>query len=89
MAEMITRLGYGNLAAKLPALSSPTQWGSRPSPSRGEELDLTRSRRCRRTHYEVVGQQPFRHPAETGHEVDELLSLFSEAGTATGRSPGR
>ncbi len=37
---------------------------------------LTRTRRGRRTHYEVVPHRPFRHPGEADREVDELLALF-------------
>ncbi|MGY1836613.1 winged helix-turn-helix domain-containing protein [Blastococcus sp. SYSU DS0510] len=37
---------------------------------------LTRTRRGRRTHYEVRPHQHFRHPATAGHEVDELLRIF-------------
>ncbi|TKJ29188.1 winged helix-turn-helix domain-containing protein [Blastococcus sp. CCUG 61487] len=38
---------------------------------------LTRTRRGRRTHYEVRRHQPFRHPRMEHHEVDELLTIFS------------
>ncbi|MGY1822937.1 winged helix-turn-helix domain-containing protein [Geodermatophilus sp. SYSU D00079] len=37
---------------------------------------LTRTRRGRRTHYEVRPHQHFRHPATAAHEVDELLAIF-------------
>ncbi len=37
---------------------------------------LTRTRRGRRTHYQVVPHRPFRHPGEADREVDELLALF-------------
>ena len=37
---------------------------------------LTRTRRGRRTHYEVVPHRPFRHPNEADREVDELLAVF-------------
>ncbi len=38
---------------------------------------LTRTRRGRRTHYEVVPHRPFRHPGEADREVDELLAVFA------------
>jgi DNA-binding MarR family transcriptional regulator len=38
---------------------------------------LTRSRRGRRTHYEVRPHQHFRHPSTAAHEVDELLAIFT------------
>jgi hypothetical protein len=31
----------------------------------------------RRTHYTVHRHRPFRHPASTGHEVDELIAIFT------------
>jgi predicted transcriptional regulator len=37
---------------------------------------LQRVPRGRRTHYEVNTSRPFRHPAEAGHEVGGMLSLF-------------
>jgi predicted ArsR family transcriptional regulator len=37
---------------------------------------LVRTRRGRRTHYELRPHQHFRHPATAGHEVDELLAIF-------------
>ena len=37
---------------------------------------LTRTRRGRRTHYELLPHQHFRHPATAAHEVDELLAIF-------------
>ena len=37
---------------------------------------LARSRRGRRTHYELRPHQRFRHPSTAGHEVDELLAIF-------------
>ncbi len=38
---------------------------------------VTRTRRGRRTHYEVVPHRPFRHPSEADREVDELLAVFA------------
>jgi predicted transcriptional regulator len=37
---------------------------------------LTRSRIGRRNAYVVNRHQPFRHPAEAAHEVDELIRIF-------------
>jgi hypothetical protein len=37
---------------------------------------LVRTRRGRRTHYELQPHRPFRHPSTAGHEVDELLAVF-------------
>ena len=36
---------------------------------------LSRARQGRRNHYEIAAGQPFRHPVESGHTVDELLRL--------------
>ena len=41
---------------------------------------LTRSRRGRRTHYELRPHQHFRHPSTAEHEIDELLAIFTPAG---------
>jgi DNA-binding MarR family transcriptional regulator len=38
---------------------------------------LVRSRRGRRTHYEVLPHRPFRHPSAAHREVDELLAVFA------------
>ncbi|PWW22249.1 MarR family protein [Geodermatophilus normandii] len=38
---------------------------------------LTRTRRGRRTHYEVVPHRPFRHPSAAHREVDDLLAVFA------------
>jgi DNA-binding MarR family transcriptional regulator len=38
---------------------------------------VTRSRTGRRNTYEVHPERPFRHRAEAGHRVGELLSVFS------------
>ena len=46
---------------------------------------LSRSRRGRRTHYELRPHQRFRHPSTAGHEVDELLAIFGPA--PQGRAP--
>ena len=43
---------------------------------------LDRSRRGRRTHYDVRPHQPFRHPSTAHHEVGELLAIF-EPGPVT------
>lgn len=47
---------------------------------------LTRTRRGRRTHYELRPHQHFRHPATAAHEVDELVALFV-AGDVPARPP--
>jgi DNA-binding IclR family transcriptional regulator len=38
---------------------------------------LTRSRRGRRTHYDLRPHRPFRHPSAAHREVDELLAIFT------------
>ncbi len=38
---------------------------------------VTRSRRGRRTHYEVRPHRPFRHPSTAHREVDDLLAIFT------------
>ena len=38
---------------------------------------LTRTRRGRRTHYEVEPHRPFRHPSAAHREVDDLLAVFA------------
>ncbi len=38
---------------------------------------VTRTRVGRRNTYVVHADRPFRHPAEAGHEVAELISLFT------------
>ena len=38
---------------------------------------LTRIRTGRRNHYVVHADRPFRHPAESGHDVAALLTVFS------------
>lgn len=40
---------------------------------------LVRRRAGRRTHYELTEHRPLRHPAQRGHEVDEILALLGEA----------
>ncbi|MCZ2828808.1 helix-turn-helix domain-containing protein [Modestobacter sp. VKM Ac-2986] len=39
---------------------------------------VTRVKVGRRTHYAVRPHQPFRHPADAAHEVDELLAVFRQ-----------
>lgn len=36
---------------------------------------ISRSRKGRRTHYEIDGDLPLRHPVEAEHSIDELLRL--------------
>lgn len=38
---------------------------------------IRRSREGRRNVYSVNRRQPFRHPAESGHRVGELIDLFA------------
>jgi len=38
---------------------------------------VTRSRTGRRNSYHVHPELPFRHPAEAGHPIGELLAVFS------------
>ena len=40
---------------------------------------LTKTKVGRRNAYEVNQGQPFRHPAESGHTVGELLQIFAPA----------
>jgi len=37
---------------------------------------VTRSRTGRRNSYQVHPERPFRHPAEAGHRIGELLAVF-------------
>ena len=37
---------------------------------------VTRSRTGRRNSYQVHPERPFRHPAEAGHPIGELLAVF-------------
>ena len=37
---------------------------------------LSRARQGRRNSYTIEPGQPFRHPLEAGHQVDELLALL-------------
>ena len=37
---------------------------------------LERTKVGRRTHYTVRRHQPFRHPCEAYHDVDELIRIF-------------
>jgi len=42
---------------------------------------ISRRRNGRRTHYEIDGELPLRHPVEADHTIEELLSLAgSKAG---------
>jgi DNA-binding transcriptional regulator PaaX len=36
---------------------------------------ILRRRNGRRTHYEIDGELPLRHPVEADHTIEELLSL--------------
>ena len=38
---------------------------------------LHRTRVGRRNHYTLHRHRPFRHPASSGHEVDDLLAIFT------------
>ncbi len=37
---------------------------------------VTRSRTGRRNSYQVHAERPFRHPAEAGHPIGELIAVF-------------
>lgn len=50
---------------------------------------VTRSREGRRNVYEVHADRPFRHPAEAGHEVGELLGLFGVRSEVDATDGGR
>lgn len=41
---------------------------------------LTKERAGRRNIYTVNRKQPFRHQAESGHKVGELIDVFTETG---------
>ena len=41
---------------------------------------ISRRRQGRRTHYEIDGELPLRHPVEADHSVDELLRLAGSKG---------
>ncbi len=41
---------------------------------------LTKKRVGRRNTYTVNRRRPFRHPAESGHTVGELIALFTDTG---------
>ena len=49
---------------------------------------VEKERHGRRNSYRLHPEMPFRHPAEAGHTVGELLSLFtpSAAGSSAGRA---
>ncbi len=38
---------------------------------------VTRSRRGRRTHYQIQPHRPFRHPRTAHRDVDDLLAVFA------------
>ena len=48
---------------------------------------LVRTHQGRRTHYVVQPHRPFRHPAHAGHEIDELLGLFTPGRAAEPAHP--
>jgi predicted transcriptional regulator of viral defense system len=50
---------------------------------------VTRTRVGRRNVYSVNRAQPFRHPAEAGHTVGELIDIFATPAPASDSSPGR
>jgi predicted transcriptional regulator len=43
-----------------------------------QEGYLSKTKVGRRNEYSVNQHQPFRHPAEAGHEVGELMTVFSD-----------
>lgn len=49
---------------------------------------LHRTRLGRRNHYTLHPNRPLRHPASAGHDVDELLTIFTKpaSGHATAAS---
>lgn len=51
---------------------------------------LTRTRRGRRNHYQLVEGTFFRHPAEAQHEIGSFVDLFAEltAGPGQTMTPG-
>ncbi|TDK25800.1 ArsR family transcriptional regulator [Arthrobacter crusticola] len=48
---------------------------------------LRRIRVGRRTHYVIEPHRHFRHPAAAGHEIDELIALFTGHAPAPGGAP--
>lgn len=51
---------------------------------------VTKVRVGRRNHYEVHPELTFRHPAEAGHPVGDLLRIFARSGPSErGGDPGR
>lgn len=46
---------------------------------------LHRRKVGRRTHYSVRRHQPFRHPLNAGHDIDQLLAIFTGDGDAQDR----
>jgi predicted ArsR family transcriptional regulator len=49
---------------------------------------LTRTRRGRRTHYDLRPHQPFRHPSTAQREVDELVAIFTTPSPPQHQPPG-
>ena len=47
---------------------------------------VEKERHGRRNSYRLHPEMPFRHPAESGHTVGELLALFTAAPTRKSRS---
>ena len=39
---------------------------------------VVRTRRGRRTHYDVRPHRPFRHPSAAHRDVDELIAIFTD-----------
>ncbi|MER6817201.1 MarR family transcriptional regulator [Spirillospora sp. NPDC000708] len=53
---------------------------------------LTRMRRGRRNRYVLTADRAFRHPADSGHQVQALIALFTsgeDSGRADGERDGR
>ncbi|MDL4813209.1 helix-turn-helix transcriptional regulator [Actinomadura opuntiae] len=49
---------------------------------------LTRTRQGRRNHYALIADRPFRHPADSGHQVLALIALFTQS-DGSGRADGQ
>jgi predicted ArsR family transcriptional regulator len=43
-----------------------------------DEGYVVRTRRGRRTHYDVRPHRPFRHPSAAHRDVDELIAVFTD-----------
>jgi len=43
-----------------------------------DEGYVVRTRRGRRTHYDVRPHRPFRHPSAAHRDVDELIAIFTD-----------